>query len=654
MTSSVLRAPKLTWIRVDGVHLYNDGGEVEIDLSQRISAFVGANGIGKSTLLALANFGVTGIVPDDTTSFQSVEEFIEGTAAFARDYFDGRVTESDRSAASVTVRFSLGDTDFEVERGLFEGGNVRSYQASSTGPESSVKSEDGTSASVITAGYQRAVVQASNLASYEQFCFWQLFMMTFDERRHLLFWDEKTLQSALMIALGQRPEDAVRAEKLSRTIERKESLARNARWRATQATNKRSRLLQDSAPEHQLSEDEILELREKNDRLVENESVLRKKFENSEIELQDSSRTLAEVAINESELEARYLEQFAGNGRRRLPKEHPVFRSIVNDGNCDICGTHTWTLADHIQKAVDHGDCPICGTAVGDASDGRNDEAELLELDSQLAKSHRIVEETRLRIQRVREDSTKHAHAWRQSSDELKAFLSANSDKLTPTDDDAVVAQTRRYDQEIAEAMRETAENRRLRDENREQLEPIIAGLAAAYAQIETVFVPTFQRLAEQFIGRSVDVEFERQGVSLRLRFGLDGQTRRSATELSESQQFFLDIALRMSIIETFIRDTSTLLVDTPEGSLDIAYETRAGLLFGQFVQGDNCLVLMNNLNSSNLLKELTGKASPSDMSIFKMIEWSRLSDVQIESASLFDKVYDELTASLNNLGEIA
>lgn len=651
MTGSTLRAPRLLQLSVSGVHLYNDGDTIDVDLEHPITALVGANGIGKSTLLALINFGITGIVPDETVTFQSVEEFVADTGSFARNYFDGRVAERHRRTATVRVKFAIGLMTFEVERGLFDGGNVRSYRIAGPDSDDIRTSTDGTSASDATIAYRQAVVSASNLASYDQFCFWQLFMMTFDERRHLLFWDERTLQSSLMIPLGHSPQDAVRAEKLSRDIERKESLARNARWRATQATNKRSRLLEDSAPERQLSEEDLLQLRERSDTLVQLELTLRQRFDASETELRDSSRSLAEYAIAESELEARYLERFAGPAGHRHPLEHPIFLSVTSDGSCAVCGSASSELSPTVHSAVEHGDCPICGSVLRSVDTREDDEADLLRLDAELAEAKRKVQDARMRVQRLRADSAEAARDWRKASDDLSAFLADNSDKLVQTDDAVIAAEIRRYDEEIAEAMRETADYRTARDESRRQLEPIISGLVEAYSKIETIFVPNFQRLAEKFIGRSVDVEFERQGVSIRLRFSLDGQTRRAATELSESQQFFLDIALRMSIIETFVEGTSTLLVDTPEGSLDIAYETRAGLLFGRFVAGDNCLVLMNNLNSSNLLKQLTEQSSPADMAIFKMIEWARLSDVQIESAPLFDGVYKELIASLNDPG---
>lgn len=66
----------------------------------------------------------------------------------------------------------------------------------------------------------------------------------------------------------------------------------------------------------------------------------------------------------------------------------------------------------------------------------------------------------------------------------------------------------------------------------------------------------------------------------------IDDTNRDNEFELSESQRFFIDIALRMAIV-TFVCSKTTastsMLIDTPEGSLDIAYETNAGSMFYEY-----------------------------------------------------------------------
>lgn len=648
MTKSPRYSPFLTRLEVEGVKLYNDGALLQLDLTKPISAFVGANGIGKSTLLALANFALTGLVPNPSASFQSVDEFTERTSPFAAAYFSGRVDESERDRARVTATFSLGDSTFEVTRGLFEGRLVRSFHVSGVRQPSNLDSPATESQSDLAIGFQEAVVRSSGLANFDQFCFWQLFMMTFDERRHLLFWDERTLQSALLISLGRDPKDAIEAESLTRNIERQESLARNARWRATQATARRSRLSRKVAGANEMSDHELLNLHEHREALEQASAETKQRLEATEVALRDSSRMVAELAIAESSLERSYLTEFSSRKVGKDPRNHSIITSVIRDGLCELCGTHTHTLSHRVTSLLSDSKCPICesqlSTAVEDLSLDN-----LAKLDRQLSSARSELEDARSEFHRLRDEATQSARNWEIAFRNLEEFLSSNATALEPNTMDTFSDQLLQLDREIASAMRDVETYRTSRDGYHDLLEPIIEGLVDGYEEIEKIFVPNFRRLAEQFIGRTVDVEFERRGVNIGLRFALDGQSRRNATELSESQQYFLDIALRMSLLQTFVDDHCTLLIDTPEGSLDIAYETRAGMLFNQFSNSGHSIFMLSNLNASNLLTKLATLSTGATMNIFKMIEWSRLSDVQLESADLFDVEYDRLDLALQN-----
>ena len=70
----------------------------------------------------------------------------------------------------------------------------------------------------------------------------------------------------------------------------------------------------------------------------------------------------------------------------------------------------------------------------------------------------------------------------------------------------------------------------------------------------------------------------------------LEDQARARSNDVSESQRFFLDIALRMALAEFMSPDGATLLIDTPEGSLDITYEARAGQMFSDFAARGNAI----------------------------------------------------------------
>jgi len=57
-----------------------------------------------------------------------------------------------------------------------------------------------------------------------------------------------------------------------------------------------------------------------------------------------------------------------------------------------------------------------------------------------------------------------------------------------------------------------------------------------------------------------------------------------------------------------------SFFVDTPEGSLDIAYESRAGDMFARFVQDGFGIIMTANINTSRLLISLAEKCGKREM----------------------------------------
>jgi hypothetical protein len=91
------------------------------------------------------------------------------------------------------------------------------------------------------------------------------------------------------------------------------------------------------------------------------------------------------------------------------------------------------------------------------------------------------------------------------------------------------------------------------------------------------------------------------------------------------------------------------LFVDTPEGSLDIAYENRAGDMLAKFVNNDHHLIMTANINSSRLIRSLAERCGHAKMTLCRMTEWSELSDVQIAEEKLFSEAYKAIEKSLDS-----
>ncbi len=86
------------------------------------------------------------------------------------------------------------------------------------------------------------------------------------------------------------------------------------------------------------------------------------------------------------------------------------------------------------------------------------------------------------------------------------------------------------------------------------------------YKETESVFVPLFKKFSESFIGLDLNIYSKTKGKNLVLYFEMKKTARTASHQLSESQRFFLDIALRMALA-TYLskgKNGATLLIDTP------------------------------------------------------------------------------------------
>jgi hypothetical protein len=126
----------------------------------------------------------------------------------------------------------------------------------------------------------------------------------------------------------------------------------------------------------------------------------------------------------------------------------------------------------------------------------------------------------------------------------------------------------------------------------------------------------------------------------------MNGTLRSRSDEVSESQRFFIDIALRMALSEFMANGPATILIDTPEGSLDIAYEARAGAMFSKFAEA-NKIIMTANIRSSQLVLRLAGLQRREGMQLVRMTDWTDLSEVQQSEERLFSQAYDAIEAAL-------
>lgn len=86
--------PNIIKLELTNFSLYCEQSVV-MDFSKPVSCLMGANGIGKSTLLNCVNFAITGRINPTNKKLKSIDTLDRGNNYYLQ-YFDGRISEVDK------------------------------------------------------------------------------------------------------------------------------------------------------------------------------------------------------------------------------------------------------------------------------------------------------------------------------------------------------------------------------------------------------------------------------------------------------------------------------------------------------------------------------------------------------------------------------
>ncbi|MGW0657561.1 AAA family ATPase [Streptodolium elevatio] len=650
-----MRLPLIKKVSLSNFSLYRNKTENSVQFGDGVFCLVGANGLGKSTFLSVVNYALTGIVASPDQKVLSISEYYRNSLTYAPEYFTGRVLQRDRDSAEVTLEFSVGENSYTVTRGFFSPQALRSLTV--TGPdgrfEKHANLEDTETAAELHEQYTALILQHTGLARFEQLVFLQLFLLTFDERRHLLFWDTEVARFALYLVFGLDPAQADRAGEWQRKADRLESQARNAQYAATTARERRAELNARTDTPFEVN----VGLEEQHQLLQQRKDNLEERVDAKGVQEKDARLRVSSAVANHHVLSVEYSRVFSDRlSPHALPIQHPLISRLLQEGDCGICGSSAVDVVS-VQAHVDARQCPLCETALATMPDEDQTFIDLEALDERLREASELVQISQEELDRATSELAEIRREYLAAGEELSHFEEVNSDYISHRDEVKVVsgilALTQELEAQQNDAVRRRDDFRRRRDEYKALLEPLQRELAAKYAIAEREFVPKFQSLSRAFLGLDLSLVLEQRARGPQLVVSIDGQERRDSNQLSESQRYFIDIALRMALAEFMVRDegTACLFVDTPEGSLDIAYERRAGEMFGEFVTRGNRLVMTANLNSSRLIRELASTCRRRLMHVERMTNWAILSEVQADAEDLFDESYKAIQDRLDGDG---
>lgn len=373
--------------------------------------------------------------------------------------------------------------------------------------------------------------------------------------------------------------------------------------------------------------------------------------------INDENLQLAEYSVRETALRDEYAQFFDCRfNRRPAMSQLPLVTQSLKDQTCGMCGsTHAsamLVLAERVTGSV----CPLCDSQIEEAPKDEQDTGRLQVIDKELAGVTVELRGVHKRLQKLRAAEIDARGKWEATKETLDGFERSNSttieslrNQLNRGTSDASLADYR--DQlGVLERDKKTAYARR--EELKVGLLALQRALEQEYLAAETTFVPRFAELANHFLGMPLTVQMEARATrGLDLVVSVRGTTRRQQQQLSESQRFFLDIALRMALTQHMSDPTSRggMIIDTPEGSLDIAYEKRAGDMLAMFAEAGHQILMTANLNSSQLLLALARRCGHANMRLCRMTDWAELSEVQQEEEELFNTAYAQLEVAMNS-----
>ncbi|HKO57520.1 MAG TPA: AAA family ATPase [Thermoanaerobaculia bacterium] len=638
--------PQLLNVQMHAFSLYRRVPDASVAIADGVSCLVGANGLGKSTFIAVVNFGLTGRVAQPDRTFKSPEEYYRETQSFTREYFGGRIDEEDRPSAEVTIDFRVGTTTFSVTRGFFDLSELRALRVMDDQRVVYEGTSDNTAGAELHRHYETELCDRAGFENFSQFVFLQLFVLTFDERRHLAFWDARTLQHMLFLAFRVGTDTASRAETLARTFDRQDSLTRNYQWQATE-TRKKLRDLDRATSDAEAAEDEI---GQQHRALLEQQQEILRALDTKRAELADHRVQVAEATTRYITLQDEYDRLFHARSKQVEPlRHHPIVVTTINEHRCAVCGTADASKLAAIEKAVSDRQCPLCKTQLPTAGkrDPKTVEA-LQRVDRELAATRSRMTNTTLAVRRVEDEVREAESRYAAMTDQLTAFERDNEIASRPTGSD-VGSIRAMYTNQIDRLLEQKQAARDKRDRAKEELSKLQHAVRKKYEQVEEEFVPLFRDLAFSFLGLNLDIKFSVRSAEISLALVVERKHRVEPHQLSESQRFFVDIALRMALARFMVggETGALMMIDTPEGSLDAAYESRAGDMFAKFARAGNHVLMTANVNTSRLLLRLAERCGHRFMTLIRMTEWAYLSEVQEAEEDQFEAAYAAIEACL-------
>lgn len=608
---------------------------LDLQLQPGLTLVLGANGLGKTTLVTMLYRMCTGPfdIPGLSVGGELGTRNLEARRlprAEAR-LFASRVVDS-AEHATATLEMTLGSARLVITRSL-----------SSLAPTE--LSVDGEALSPTDETYQQAILAQSGVSSFGDWILLLQHLTFYFETRRALVWDASAQRQILRILLLPATTGS-EWRRLERAIVENDSRMRNLQA----ALTREERTLEATAAlasDGDAVRDELRLLEKRQEVDTPTLAALDQRIVD-----EDSTRQSARLAALKAEaahesayrdLERQQLLVIASAFPTSDDTARYLLGKLFSESYCLACGQVAVAAVDTMRKRQSDNRCVVCDTPLRDPAGTKS-------------LTTRSLSRATIALQRAGERLEAANNERRDAEAAFDALISELQKLNTETANRAVRIDEllRRLppdDVELHQRQDELASLRRrvelmkadLADE-RAGFTRFIAGVNRTIARRRTVIQETFARFAEGFLLEQCELAWaphkarlgETGGQIAFPSFELElGGTdfpspvrRQGPQQVSESQREFIDLAFRMTLMSAAgVAAEGTLVIDAPESSLDAVFVTRAADVLTRFAapEFDNRLIVTSNLIEGDLIPELVRRARISSASDARVVDLLKL-----------------------------
>ncbi|MHC0466301.1 AAA family ATPase [Kosakonia cowanii] len=609
----MINLPILKNLKIKNYQLYpgNDKNNILfIDFEpQGLTVILGANGLGKSTLINLILRMLTG--PSDISKIDSIDELGNlNTIAVDRNdlkyFFSDRVSDKAENATA-TLQLKLGDVTLTIERKLSDLTLIDLKAGATTLPlpENRKKKEDV---------YKDHICDFAKVSSFGDWLLILHYIMFYQENRRALVWDTSAQREILRILLLKK-EQSQKWRELSRHVLKLDSDYRNYRNSVTKEikrfektltfiTDKEGTSAKISA-ERKIRESKIKELERINNQIqeinlernklrlelltIKNDIDTKEKIsQKNKINLlnkllptsNDTAKYISSVLFSEIDVSDTknqrqdVIDAISIFLEREFLINTTVQKDINNIDNYDNLQSIPELKKEKERLTNDINSLNKKYYNLEEKSNRLLDEIneiniKILPLETELARDEKPI--TKLQLQ-------------------LDALISLKKDKESKLKEAHI--EFTDFLNEVESEFFERA------DEIQEEFNKIVQGFLIE--DCEVTWAKTDWKLGQE--ERPIKFPAFLFKMSSNGHSGVTVRTKPS--QVSESQREFIDLAFRISLIKVVTYNSSgSIVMDAPESSLDAVFVDRAAHIFNDFsCQGNNKLILASNLIDGLLL----------------------------------------------------